>query len=773
MEQQIEIIIQDKNSLQIKTSTQQKRYINSTNINKQLFIQDSFNFKQNHKLGLLIQKQQQIFKLQSQKQSRFFIFAILKIRPIYNIFNITKEINQKQNIKMQVEEDNLPHLRLQEEQKQQIDQEYEANQSIPINKQVPQLSEEKRQIIIRNQIFVFILTFLAYAAIHSTRTAWSASKQSLKEDLDEKDDHYLGLVDTCFLLCYALSMKFLGGYSSRFQIQYFLGFGMVSASVCLLFIYFICQVSINKGFILLMMMLNGVSQSTGWPSVVACMGNWFGNGKKGLLMGIWGTNGNVGNMIGYFIQDLAVNVLDLNWKFVLFIIGIFLLIIGSIVIFNLEPYPNKLGITNEDLDIFQQNQNKKYGNNQSKNGQENNDEDDKRNQTVVLEMPNNYYAFQDDSQQNQEDKDKEENSGEHKQIHVQNKKKQDEIRMQEDDDDSQQKDAENPQQNQQQQINVTESNSKDQIVHRNESPVLNSKVNHYLKNEKQQNEEEEIPSSNNNKNNNNNENNNDNDDLSENNNDRIKIYQGGDNLAYQSDMPNQHEIENQGQKQSDTQSNIIEGQSKQEDQLNVFNAWLKVPGLTIFALTQGGAKGTIYGLMFWLPIYLQEHGLKNQAAFICSMNEIGTLAGGLLLGMLIDKFKMKATTISIFLIISSFIMFIIHFLPNGVAAPYYIFVLLIGICLGGPYTMLGGAIAIDLAQQPEVKHYKNITALLAGIIEGFGSFVAAFVQIIIPLFGQKYIFLLFTFSCLFSSFFLLKKAKVEIIESSYYKYFQK
>ncbi|KAL4443209.1 hypothetical protein ABPG74_002276 [Tetrahymena malaccensis] len=686
---------------------------------------------------------------------------------------------------MQVEEDNLPHLQLQEEQKQQIEQEYEANQSIPINKPIPQLSEEKRQIIIRNQIFVFVLTFLAYAAIHSTRTAWSASKQSLKEDLDEKDDHYLGLVDTCFLLCYALSMKFLGGYSSRFQIQYFLGFGMVSASVCLLVIYFICQVSLNKGFILLMMMLNGVSQSTGWPSVVACMGNWFGNGKKGLLMGIWGTNGNVGNMIGYFIQDLAVNVLDLNWKFVLFLIGIFLLIIGSIVIFNLEPYPNKLGITNEDLDIFQQNQNKKYGNSETKNSaqQENNNEDDKRNQTVVLEMPNNYYAFQDDSQENHEVQDKDLNRDD-KQKHAQNVKKQDQIKKQNDEEELQQQDAENYQQDQKihnQQINVTESNSKDQIVHRNESPIQKSEVKSYQKEGSNQLDDDEIPSSNNssknnnnnNNNNINNENNNEHDEISENNNDRIKIYQGEGNLAYSNDIPNQQEAESNEQKENHTQSNIIENSSKQEEQLNVFNAWLKVPGLTIFALTQGGAKGTIYGLMFWLPIYLQEHGLKNQAAFICSMNEIGTLAGGLLLGMLIDKFKMKATTISIFLIISSIIMFIIHFLPSGVAAPYYIFVLLIGICLGGPYTMLGGAIAIDLAQQPEVKQYKNVTALLAGIIEGFGSFVAAFVQIIIPFFGQKYIFLLFTFSCLFSSFFLLKKAKVEIIDSPYYKYFQK
>lgn len=79
------------------------------------------------------------------------------------------------------------------------------------------------------------------------------------------------------------------------------------------------------------------------------------------------------------------------------------------------------------------------------------------------------------------------------------------------------------------------------------------------------------------------------------------------------------------------------------------------------------------------------------------MNEIGTFAGGLLLGFLIDKLKMKSAVITMFLMISSLIMFIIHFLPNGVATPYYFLILLCGVFLGGPYTMLGGAIAIDLA----------------------------------------------------------------------------
>lgn len=79
------------------------------------------------------------------------------------------------------------------------------------------------------------------------------------------------------------------------------------------------------------------------------------------------------------------------------------------------------------------------------------------------------------------------------------------------------------------------------------------------------------------------------------------------------------------------------------------------------------------------------------------MNEIGTFVGGLLLGSLLDRFPFKGLFISAFLLTSSVLLFIIHYLPLGIAGPYYFFVLLTGIALGGPYSLLGGAIAIDLA----------------------------------------------------------------------------
>ena len=41
----------------------------------------------------------------------------------------------------------------------------------------------------------------------------------------------------------------------------------------------------------------GFVQASGWPSVVAIMANWYGKGKRGLIMGLWNAHTSVGNMV--------------------------------------------------------------------------------------------------------------------------------------------------------------------------------------------------------------------------------------------------------------------------------------------------------------------------------------------------------------------------------------------------------------------------------------------------------------------------------------------
>ena len=42
----------------------------------------------------------------------------------------------------------------------------------------------------------------------------------------------------------------------------------------------------------------GMFQTTGWPGVVSVMANWFGKGRRGLIMGIWNSHTSLGNILG-------------------------------------------------------------------------------------------------------------------------------------------------------------------------------------------------------------------------------------------------------------------------------------------------------------------------------------------------------------------------------------------------------------------------------------------------------------------------------------------
>ena len=52
------------------------------------------------------------------------------------------------------------------------------------------------------------------------------------------------------------------------------------------------------------MFLNAQLQSTGWPGVVAVIGNWFGKKRRGLLLGVWNSHTSVGNILGTAIPAI-------------------------------------------------------------------------------------------------------------------------------------------------------------------------------------------------------------------------------------------------------------------------------------------------------------------------------------------------------------------------------------------------------------------------------------------------------------------------------------
>nr|XP_015302302.1 PREDICTED: glycerol-3-phosphate transporter isoform X1 [Macaca fascicularis] len=194
--------------------------------------------------------------------------------------------------------------------------------------------------------FIFILTFLLYASFHLSRkpisivkgelhkycTAWDEadgrfSSQSAKSGSiaprqlpDNETDcgwapfdknnyqQLLGALDYSFLCAYAVGMYLSGIIGERLPIRYYLTFGMLAsgAFTALFGLGYFYNIH-SFGFYVVTQVINGLVQTTGWPSVVTCLGNWFGKGRRGLIMGVWNSHTSVGNILGSLIAGYWVS----------------------------------------------------------------------------------------------------------------------------------------------------------------------------------------------------------------------------------------------------------------------------------------------------------------------------------------------------------------------------------------------------------------------------------------------------------------------------------
>ncbi|XP_027630698.1 glucose-6-phosphate exchanger SLC37A1 isoform X3 [Tupaia chinensis] len=193
--------------------------------------------------------------------------------------------------------------------------------------------------------FIFILTFLLYASFHLSRKPISIVKGELHKDcatweetnvglslssragstsplqlLDNETDcgwapfdknnyqQLLGALDYSFLCAYAIGMYLSGIIGERLPIRYYLTFGMLAsgAFTALFGLGYFYNIH-NLGFYVVTQVINGLVQTTGWPSVVTCLGNWFGKGRRGLIMGLWNSHTSVGNILGSLIAGYWVS----------------------------------------------------------------------------------------------------------------------------------------------------------------------------------------------------------------------------------------------------------------------------------------------------------------------------------------------------------------------------------------------------------------------------------------------------------------------------------
>lgn len=237
-----------------------------------------------------------------------------------------------------------------------------------------------------HQVLVLIITFFAYLSYHATRKTTSVVKSALdpqSTDVDLKSPFswrqayshkpleknsvswvlgagwapfngsdgtaLLGDLDVSFLFVYAMGMYFSGHVGDRMDLRVFLTIGMVGTGVftALFGVGYWANIHFFY-YYLVVQMLAGLFQSTGWPSVVAVVGNWFGKKKRGLIMGIWNAHTSLGNITGSVVASL---LLKYGWGWSLVVPGLGIIFVGMVLFLFLPVSPDAVGASIDDDEL--------------------------------------------------------------------------------------------------------------------------------------------------------------------------------------------------------------------------------------------------------------------------------------------------------------------------------------------------------------------------------------------------------------------------------------
>ena len=172
--------------------------------------------------------------------------------------------------------------------------------------------------------------------------------------------------------------------------------------------------------------------------------------------------------------------------------------------------------------------------------------------------------------------------------------------------------------------------------------------------------------------------------------------------------------------------------------ISIFKAWM-LPGVFIYSMDYAAVKLLNYGMMFWLPYYLDNHvGLSSlMITCISSLFDIGAIVGSGPVGYLTDRLGSRVLAVTPMLVLAIPIFFCFQFGTHDTFWIYFILVPGIGLTVSTASNIISGAGAADLARNDSVGENKSeALATVTGIMDGTGAFGAACGTFIIGAIGS-------------------------------------
>ncbi len=168
------------------------------------------------------------------------------------------------------------------------------------------------------------------------RKPFSIVKSTMGKEL-EFDAAALGELGAAYLIAYTVGQFVAGGLGQRLGARLLLIGGMGLSVACAVGF----GLSNSYAAVLVLMVLNGFAQATGWSGNVSTMAAWFHRQERGKVMGIWATNFQVGGVLANTLAAWVLGHWGFRWSF--FTGAAVLLAVQAFFVFNQRNRPEDLG----------------------------------------------------------------------------------------------------------------------------------------------------------------------------------------------------------------------------------------------------------------------------------------------------------------------------------------------------------------------------------------------------------------------------------------------
>lgn len=165
----------------------------------------------------------------------------------------------------------------------------------------------------------------------------------------------LGELDTAFLAVYTVGLFISGYVADKVDLRYFLSIGMFGSGLALICMAAAYLFNIHSlGYFILLNVLAGGFQSMGWPSVVAIMASWFGEGRRGLIMGVWNAHTSIGNILGSVITAASISegLHSEDWPLGFAVPGTIICLMSFVVFALIVPRPEE-SVPDADVELLE------------------------------------------------------------------------------------------------------------------------------------------------------------------------------------------------------------------------------------------------------------------------------------------------------------------------------------------------------------------------------------------------------------------------------------